>query len=50
MLYDKNNPDHFNRPTFRDPLNGKFYINQAIAWFIKKYELLLSYSHHVLTN
>jgi hypothetical protein len=36
MLYNKNNPEHFNRPTFRDPLNGKFYINQAVAWFIKK--------------
>jgi hypothetical protein len=36
ILYDKNNPDHFNRQTFRDPLNGKHYINNAIVWFIKK--------------
>ena len=36
VLYDKNNPTHFTLPTFRDPLNGKLYINNAIVWFIKK--------------
>jgi len=40
ILYDKNNPEHHGRPTYRDPLNGKYYINQAIAWFIKKGEPL----------
>ena len=36
VLYDKTNPEHFNCPTFRDPLNGKLYINNAVVWFIKK--------------
>jgi len=36
ILYDKRNPDHVSRGSFRDPLNGKYYINNAIVWFVKK--------------
>jgi len=36
VLYNKNNPEHYDRQTFRDPLNGKLYINNSIVWFIKK--------------
>jgi hypothetical protein len=38
ILYDKRNPDHQNKQLVRDPLNGKMYIMQAIAWFVKKGE------------
>lgn len=35
-LYNKHNPEHIGRPTTREPLNGKLYVNESIAWFIKK--------------
>ncbi|KAF2269555.1 hypothetical protein CC78DRAFT_564797 [Lojkania enalia] len=38
ILYDRNNLDHQNKQVVRDPMNGKFYITQAIAWFVKKGE------------
>ncbi|KAF2403093.1 hypothetical protein EJ06DRAFT_472162 [Trichodelitschia bisporula] len=36
ILYDKRNPTHQGLKTWRDPLNGKEYVAQAIAWFIRK--------------
>lgn len=33
IMYDKKNPDHVGKQLVRDPLNGKMYIMQAIAWF-----------------
>jgi hypothetical protein len=38
ILYDHKNPDHLGKQIVRDPLNGKWYIMQAIAWFVKKGE------------
>ncbi|KAF2865830.1 hypothetical protein BDV95DRAFT_632187 [Massariosphaeria phaeospora] len=38
ILYDKKNPDHAYLQPVRDPMNGKLYIIQAIAWFVKKGE------------
>lgn len=38
ILYDKRNPEHAGKQLMRDPLNGKMYIMQAIAWFVKKGE------------
>jgi hypothetical protein len=38
ILYDKKDPLHQNKQLTRDPLNGKLYITQAIAWFVKKGE------------
>ncbi|KAF2746172.1 hypothetical protein M011DRAFT_469029 [Sporormia fimetaria CBS 119925] len=38
ILYDKKNPEHQNKQLVRDPMNGKLYIMQAIAWFVKKGE------------
>lgn len=35
IMYDKKNPDHVGKLLVRDPLNGKMYIMQAIAWFGK---------------
>ncbi|KAL9058773.1 MAG: hypothetical protein Q9206_001760, partial [Seirophora lacunosa] len=35
-VYDKENPMHVGRPLERDPMNGKMYVTQRIAWFIKK--------------
>ncbi|KAL8731719.1 MAG: hypothetical protein Q9181_004200 [Wetmoreana brouardii] len=35
-LYNKDNPQHVGRPTLKDPQNGKLYVMQSIAWFIKK--------------
>lgn len=35
-LYNKNNPLHVGRPTSLDPMNGKLYVTQSIAWFIKQ--------------
>ena len=35
IMYDKKNPDHAGKELVRDPLNGKLYIMQAIAWFGK---------------
>ena len=35
-LYNKNNPQHVGRPTSLDPMNGKLYVTQSIAWFIKR--------------
>lgn len=34
--YDKDNPEHYNRSALQDPLNNKYYIDEAIAWFVKK--------------
>lgn len=36
ILYDKENPEHFNRQTIKDLLDNRYYICDAIAWFIKK--------------
>ncbi|KAH7135446.1 hypothetical protein B0J11DRAFT_556260 [Dendryphion nanum] len=38
ILYDKKNPDHQDKQLMKDPMNGKMYIMQAIAWFVKKGE------------
>jgi hypothetical protein len=35
--YDPKNPDHHGRKTQRDPLDGRDYIMNGVAWFIKKY-------------
>lgn len=35
IMYDKRNPEHAGKQLVRDPLNGKMYIMQAIAWFGK---------------
>ncbi|KAI4281717.1 MAG: hypothetical protein L6R35_005580 [Caloplaca aegaea] len=35
-IYDKDNPMHVGRQTEKDPMNGKVYVTQSIAWFIKK--------------
>ncbi|KAL8953632.1 MAG: hypothetical protein Q9222_000518 [Ikaeria aurantiellina] len=35
-LYNKDNPSHIGRPTTKDLMNGKLYVTQSIAWFIKK--------------
>ncbi|KAL8693159.1 MAG: hypothetical protein Q9224_003805 [Gallowayella concinna] len=35
-LYNKDNPQHIGRSMYKDPLNGKLYVTQSIAWFIKK--------------
>ena len=40
IQYDKRNPDHANKQLVKDPLNGKMYLMQAIAWFVKKGELV----------
>lgn len=36
IAYDKKNPGHHGKELVRDPMNGKLYIAQSIAWFIKK--------------
>lgn len=38
IAYDKNNPDHQGKELVRDPMNGKMYIVQSIAWFVRKGE------------
>jgi hypothetical protein len=38
ILYDRKNPSHVNKQLVRDAMNGKLYIMQAIAWFVKKGE------------
>jgi hypothetical protein len=38
VVYDKKNPDHEGKALVRDPLNGKLYIVQSIAWFVRKGE------------
>jgi len=38
ILYDKKDPSHAGKMTIKDPLNGKTYITDAIAWFVKKGE------------
>jgi hypothetical protein len=38
IAYDKTNPDHQGKQTARDPMNGKMYIVQSIAWFVRKGE------------
>jgi len=38
IAYDKKNPDHEGKGLVRDPLNGKMYIVQSIAWFVRKGE------------
>jgi len=38
ILYDKRNPEHAGKQLLKDPLNGKMYIMQAIAWFVRKGE------------
>ncbi|KAL8732759.1 MAG: hypothetical protein Q9166_002540 [cf. Caloplaca sp. 2 TL-2023] len=35
-LYNKDNPQHVGRTMYKDPMNGKLYVAQSIAWFIKK--------------
>ncbi|KAF4544176.1 HSP70 family protein [Lasiodiplodia theobromae] len=36
VAYEKNNPDHRGKKVHKDPINGKLYISNAIAWFIRK--------------
>ncbi|PSN75303.1 hypothetical protein BS50DRAFT_567996 [Corynespora cassiicola Philippines] len=38
ILWDKRNPEHAGKDVVRDPMNGKMYIMQAIAWFVRKGE------------
>jgi hypothetical protein len=38
IAYDKKNPDHEGKELVRDPMNGKLYIVQSIAWFVRKGE------------
>ncbi|KAF2703082.1 hypothetical protein K504DRAFT_393355 [Pleomassaria siparia CBS 279.74] len=38
ILYDKKDPSHQGKQLMKDPMNGKIYIMQAIAWFVKKGE------------
>jgi hypothetical protein len=38
IAYDKKNPEHEGKELARDPLNGKLYIVQSIAWFVRKGE------------
>ncbi|ORY19169.1 hypothetical protein BCR34DRAFT_472143 [Clohesyomyces aquaticus] len=38
IMYDKRNPEHAGKQLTKDPLNGKLYITQAVAWFVKKGE------------
>jgi hypothetical protein len=38
ILYDKKNLDHQGKRLVRDELNGKLYIMDAIAWFVKRGE------------
>jgi hypothetical protein len=38
IAYDKENPDHRGKELVRDPMNGKMYIVQSIAWFVRKGE------------
>lgn len=38
IAYDRRNPDHQGKTPVMDVLNGKLYITQAIAWFVKKGE------------
>lgn len=38
ILYDKKNSDHQGKQLVKDPMNGKMYIMQAIAWFVRKGE------------
>jgi hypothetical protein len=38
IAYDKKNPDHEGKELVRDPMNGKMYIVQSIAWFVRKGE------------
>ncbi|KAL8837217.1 MAG: hypothetical protein Q9176_005848 [Flavoplaca citrina] len=35
-LYNTNNPRHKNRSMYKDPMNGKLYVTQSIAWFVRK--------------
>ncbi|KAL8901352.1 MAG: hypothetical protein Q9207_005247 [Kuettlingeria erythrocarpa] len=39
-IYDSSNPMHIGRPTVKDAMNGKLYVTQSIAWFIKKVDTL----------
>lgn len=36
IAYDKRNPEHQGKIVVKDPLNGKLYVAQSIAWFVKK--------------
>lgn len=38
IAYDKKNPGHEGKELVRDPMNGKMYIVQSIAWFVRKGE------------
>lgn len=38
ILYDKKDPSHQGKQLMRDPMNGKMYIMQSIAWFVRKGE------------
>ncbi|KIW01595.1 uncharacterized protein PV09_07067 [Verruconis gallopava] len=38
ILYNRKNPEHIGRTTMTDRLDGKKYIMNGIAWFIKKGE------------
>lgn len=36
ILYNRKNPDHHGKRTQTDPLDGKDYIMNGVAWFIRK--------------
>ena len=40
-LYDRNNPQHIGRVTVKDPMSGKMYVTQSVAWFIKKVSIFV---------
>ncbi|KAL8824180.1 MAG: hypothetical protein Q9170_008232, partial [Blastenia crenularia] len=35
-IYNPNNPKHVGRLATRDPMNGKYYVTESIAWFVRK--------------
>jgi hypothetical protein len=38
IAYDKTNPDHEGKRLESDPMNGKLYVVQSVAWFVKRGE------------
>ncbi|PVH93403.1 hypothetical protein DM02DRAFT_619306 [Periconia macrospinosa] len=38
IRYDKRDPEHAGKELYKDPYNGKLYLIDAIAWFVKKGE------------
>ncbi|KAL8801041.1 MAG: hypothetical protein Q9182_004733 [Xanthomendoza sp. 2 TL-2023] len=49
-LYNKDNPQHIGRLTDKDTRNGKLYVTQSIAWFIKKVRSPIHTRTHTLVH